>query len=264
MSGHADYFSIKAVNASSLKAMAKSPLHYHYGLTHDRPDTPAMAKGRAVHCAVLEPLQLPLRYTAWDGARRGKDWEQFKQVNAGKDILTVAEWEEVAAIAASVRRHPIAKRLLASGRAEQTVVWRDEKTKLRCKARLDWVRPRLHIAVDIKTSRDISDHAFSRTTHDLLYHIQFAHYLAGLEAVTGRDWTFQVIAVESSPPFDVRVGPATEDALYAGEQERRRLLELVASCTASGRWPGAFTKEDSFDLPLWYYAAADRVLEGLA
>jgi len=261
-----DYRTLPGVNASSLKAMAVSPLHYHHGLTHDRPDSPAMAKGRAVHTACLEPLEFPRRYVVYDGTRRGKDWTAFKDAadQNGSEVLTAAEYDDVVATAGSVRSHPVASRYLAAGHAEQTVQWTDEPTGLSCKARLDFIQADALTVVDLKTSRDIGDRSFGRTMHDLLYHVQASHYLAGMQAVTDKDWSFVFVAVESNPPHDVRCGNLSEDALYAGEQERRRLLELVADCTASGNWPGAFPDESEFDLPEWYYAAGERKLEGLA
>jgi hypothetical protein len=256
----AAYRALPGVNASSLKAMARSPLHYRYGLDHDRPDTPAMAKGRAVHTACLEPDELPRLYTVWEHARRGKDWAEFAAVNADKQILTSDEYDDVLACRDAVRGHPVAWRYLRNGFAEQTITW-DDPDVGPCKARIDFIDTGANTIVDLKTSRDISDRSFQRTTHDLLYHVQAAHYVAGMRAVTDEDWSFVFIAVESNPPHDVRVGPLTEDALYAGEQERRRLLIRVRECTASGEWPGAYPSESDFDLPGWYYAAGEAVME---
>ena len=254
------YRELPGVNASSLKHMAVSPLHYQYNLRHDRPDTTAMAKGRAIHSASLEPDELPKRYVTWPDARRGKEWIAFKAAaeSAGREILTTDEYDDVIACRDAVRSHPVAAQYLSAGRAEQTLEWTDAETGLACKARLDWMTHGGTV-VDLKTARDISTRAFERQTHDLLYYVQAAHYVAGAGAAR-----FVFIAVESNPPHDVRCGPLSDDALYAGEQERRRLLNLVADCTESGVWPGAFPSETEFDLPQWYYAAGERVLEGLA
>ncbi len=262
MTDFATYRQIPATNASLLKHMARSPLHYHYFSTHESPDSPAMFKGRFMHCAVLEPDEFPKRYTVWPGARRGKDWTAFSEASeqAGMQVLTQSEYDEALAVRDAVRAHAVAARLLTRGVAEQTVKWTDAETGLDCKARLDFIGD--GYALDFKTSRDISERSFSRTTHDLLYHVQVAHYMAGLAANGHAISAFYFIAVESNPPHDVRAGLITEDALYAGEQERRRLLRLVADCTASGEWPGAFPDESAFDLPEWYYAQGEQALEG--
>ena len=268
MSDFAAYRRLPGVNASSLKAMAVSPLHYRYGLAHERPDTDAMAKGRAIHCATLEPDEFPRRYTVWKDTRRGKEWLAFEgaATDAGLEILTQAEYDDVLATRDAVRAHPVAARYLADGHAEQTITWVDRATDLPCKARIDFIAPG-NVIVDLKTSRDIGDRSFGKTTHDLLYHMSAAHYIAGTSAVTCEDWRFVFIAVESKPPHDVRCGPLSEDALYCGEQEAARLLRLVADCTDSGTWPGAFPSESEFDLPSWFYAQGERAdtmaLEGL-
>ena len=269
MTDQAAYFKLPAVNASSLKHMAVSPKHYAHALTHPKPDTPAMAKGRAIHCACLEPDEFPRRYWVWRGSRTTADWREFKAtVPDGVEVLTGDEYDDVLATRDAVRSHPVAARYLRRGEAEKVLEWTDKETRLRCKARLDWVTPLgrsryARVIVDLKTSRDISEHSFERTTHDLLYHVSAAHYVAGMEATSRarKPYRFVFVAVESSAPHDVRVGEISEDALYAGEQERRRLLELVASCTRSGKWPGRFPKETTFELPGWYYAQAEAIAE---
>ena len=265
------YCQLDAVNASSLKRAAVSPLHYHYWLDRETPDSPAMAKGRAIHCATLEPDEFPRRYVLWDGGiRRGKAWDDFRDATFPKEPLAADDYADVLATRDAVRAHPVAARYLAAGHAEQTITWVDHNTDLPCKARIDFITPEIapeNVIVDLKTSRDIGDRSFGKTTHDLLYHMSAAHYVAGMSAITGEDWRFVFIAVESNPPHDVRVGPLSEDALYCGEQEAARLLRLVADCTASGKWPGAYPAEDTFDLPAWFYAQGDRAdtmaLEGL-
>lgn len=266
----ATYLDIDAVNASGLKQAAKSPKHYYHSLTNPTPDSPAMRLGRAVHAAVLEPDSFPLRYVVWKGARRGKSWDEFVIAAASDalEILTDTEYDTCLAMRDAVRSHPVAAKYLRRGEAEKVVEWVDGPTRLRCKARLDFVTPLgrsrySRTIVDLKTSRDISEHSFERTTHDLLYHVQAAHYVAGMAATSRarKPFRFVFVAVESSAPHDVRVGEISEDALWCGEQERRRLLELVASCTRSGKWPGRYPSETTFDLPSWYYAQADAEME---
>lgn len=263
MSGMADYLSLPAVNASSLKRMAQSPLHYRYHADHPTPDTAAMFKGRYIHCAVLEPDEFPRHWTVWPKTRRGKEWTKFAEAAevAGLEVLTQTEYDEALAVRDAVRAHPVAGRWLESGVAETPITWVDAETGLECKARVDWIAAADGLAVDLKTSKRIDARSFANTTHDLLYHMSAAHYLSGLRAKLGGEWRFGFIAVESSPPFDVRAGLLADDALYAGEEECRRLLRLVRDCEASGEWPGAYPDASEFDLPGWYYAQAEREAE---
>ena len=177
MTSFTAYRRIDAVNWSSLKNMARSPLHYKHGLTNDRPDTPAMALGRAVHKAVLEPRDFPLTYTVWRGFRRGKDWTTFKSVNeeAGLEVLTEDEYDKCLAIQTAVEQHPVAGPLLTGGDAEKTLLWTDGATGLKCKARADYVRGTT--LIDLKTTRSLDERDFQRTYHGFKYNCQLAMYL---------------------------------------------------------------------------------------
>ena len=245
------YCGLNGVNFSTLKRVAKSPLDYYYGLTHERPDTAPMSIGRAVHVAVLEPDTLPLRYAVWDGYRRGKDWTQFQEANEGREILTATEYARCLAIRDSVRSHPVAGPLLAKGESEVTVQWTDEETGLSCKARLD------HLCgdalTDLKTTTDIGHRAFARTCARYEYHAQMAHYQNGLLA-TGHDPApVRIVAVESEPPHDVAVYLVDEDALYAGADKVAKWLRIVAECQESGLWPGQYPEQVTLDLPPWAF-----------
>ena len=259
MTSFATYAALPAVNWSTLKAMSVSPLHYAHTLSHPRSDTAAMAKGRAVHVAVLEPLRLPLLYTTWDGTRRGPEWTKFKEANAGKEILTVPEYEDIVAISAAVRSHPEARRLLRGGKAEQTILWTDPATRLRCKARVDYVRR--DALVDLKTTRSLDERDFQRTFTTFKYYCQLAMYLDGLAANGHALESVYIVAVESEPPHDVAVFEPSEDAIYAGQQEVHELLALVRRYRRRKRLPGRYPKTTALDLPGWYYAQAEAEME---
>ena len=119
-----DYLAIQAVNWSSLKHMHESPHAYNYWQQHPRGDTPAYLKGRAVHCAVLEPDDFEDRFKVvnvtlkdgWDiigrmdvegvmsrdyavftgspQSRNGKDYKQFKK-DHGDDPRPILLQDEV-------------------------------------------------------------------------------------------------------------------------------------------------------------------------
>lgn len=62
MTSAAEYAALDAVNISTLIHILESPKAYRHALTSPRTDTPALAQGRALHCAVLEPEQWSRRY----------------------------------------------------------------------------------------------------------------------------------------------------------------------------------------------------------
>ena len=255
MSSHRDYTGIKAVNWSSLKLLATSPLLYRWRQDHPEPDKPAWVIGRAVHTAVLEPDQLWERYVIWEGGRRyGKKWDAFlaEAELAEREVLREQDMHEVHAMADAVHDHEEASRVLTGGRAEETVTWTDERTRLECKGRLDFIAPtRL---VDLKTTRDVDPRGFGRAAARYGYHGQLAYYHDGGIAAGVLPPDAEpplIVAAENQPPWDVAVYRVEREALEAGRAWYRSLLgQLLASMEADW-WPGVAPGVTALELPGW-------------
>ena len=249
-----EYSSVRAVNWSCLKEMSRSPLHYAHRLTRPRDDTPAMRFGRACHTAVLEPDRFPLEYVVFDGARRaGKEWDAFAAVNSARTILKADEYQTALALRDAVHAHPVAGQLLASGLPELSLQWTDAATGLPCKARIDWWDDSTLALTDLKTTKDVQARVFGHLAARLGYHGQVAFYRAGVKAVYGCEATVRIVAAEAEAPHDVAVFGIDDDCLYAGEEEVKRLLQLVAECRESGVWPGRYPEEVPLELPTWVF-----------
>ncbi len=253
--GQIEYATIDAINYSTLKEMAKSPLHYQHALRHGKKATTAMNRGTAAHIAVLEPERFATEYAIWEGDRRaGKVWEEFK-ANAtarGKSILKEEELDLALAMRDAVRGHAKASSYLVGGHAEVTIVWEDEETGLMCKGRLDFLRDD-GTPADLKTTRNIEQFWFSKDCATNQYHVQAAMYSDGAAALTRKESdVFALIAVESSAPFDVVPYLLHEDVTGPGRDAYRQLLRRVKECRASGEWPGyANGSEMALTLPRW-------------
>ena len=256
----AEYRKLDAVNFSTLKAIAKSPLHYRYHLT--APDEPTDAKrlGALAHTAILEPERLAHEYAVWPPAewpaqrRQGKLWDAFVEV-AERDGLTIVRREDVElahGMAAAVRSNALAKRYLERGAAEQVLVWRDEATGIVCKGRLDWISHSVPDAMaEIKTSRDVAPFFFEKNFALRSFDVQCALYADGYQTLTGRALYPKCIAVENTPPFDVIVYDLLE-TLEIGRALYREMLERLAECRKADTWPGqAPTAERILRLPPW-------------
>jgi len=249
----ADYRLIPAVNWSTLKHLARSPLHYKYAVENPRPDTPALRRGRLVHCAVLEPDELLSRYIVWSGRRAGRLYENTIEANPNHEVVTEGEYDTALAIRDAVRANPDAARLL-EGAPEQTVTWTDKATGLDCKARLDLVGDGLAYVADLKTTTDIEAGAFGRTCAKYAYHSQLAFYADGLATLLGigQPEVF-IIAVESDPPHDVAVFEVGEDELWAGHDAASELLAKLKECRETDSWPGRYEGPQPLRLPAWAY-----------
>jgi len=144
---------------------------------------------------------------------------------------------------------------------ERSAWWEDAETGLLCKGRFDEIGRRAGVIVDLKTTRDASREAFSRAIYTIGYYIQAAHYIAGAKALGIDADRFGIIAVEKDPPYAVAIYEVSGAALYDGERERRKLLELYAQCEESGEWPGYPQEVVEIDLPVWAPNQIDRRLE---
>lgn len=250
-----DYAAIQAINWSTLKHMRESPAHYRAAQSAPlTPDTDALILGRVAHMALWEPDRLLTDVVAWDGGtRRGKAWDAFKEEHAGKDIIRSRDLEPIRRMADAVRSHPAAGPILkAAGKGEQTITWTDTRTKLPCKARIDWLTDDGDL-VDVKTTADLSPVGFSRAVHRYGYHGQLAHYWSGCIANGLRVRRALIIAVEKTEPYDVVVyqleNGAPEGALFVGRQMRDELLAELAACIDTDTWPGRSTTIEPLDLP---------------
>lgn len=260
-----EYQRLRGINWSVLRAMADSPAHFRYRQSHEREDTPAMALGRAIHTAVLEPDRFMVEYAYFDGPRRaGKAWEEFAAVNEGRTILKPDEYERVLAIRDAVRAHKVARRLLRFGEPEVSIQWTDPETRMLLKARPDWLAPGGTL-VDLKSTRTVEARTFGRLAVRMHYVEQLAFYRMGLAARGHEDGPAYIIAVESDGPHDVGVFELDEDTLYAGEQTVRELLGRVKDYRGWRRPPGRYPGLETLDVPPWFFAADDddSILMGL-
>lgn len=241
----ADYQAIDAVNWSTLKHMGDSPLHYSYAYGHPRDDTTRLLLGRAVHTAVLEPDEFPLRYAVYEGGiRRGKEWDEFCAVNEGRDILKSDEYRLCLSVRDAVRGHAEAAALL-TGESEVVKQWTDPATGIACKARLDHLNA--HALVDLKTTGTTDAYQFEGTAARMDYHKQLAFYRRGV----GDDRPVYIIAVEIDPPHDVCVFEYTEVALAIGDRKVSEYLHALHECRTAGLWPGRYSGIQELSLPAW-------------
>lgn len=254
----ADYVRRPGVNFSLLKEMARSAKRYRFRAANPIEDTARLALGRATHTAVFESDRFAIEYAVFPGPRRaGKEWDAFCAAHRGQTILNLDEYATALSMRDAVRAHPVAGPLLASGKPEQTVTWKDEETGLDCKGRIDWMAGSSSAFCDLKTTTDIDADRFGALATRFGYHGQMAYYREGLLA-NGLEIDAKIIAVEADEPHDVAVfALANEDTLYAGEEMWRGALRRVADCQERGVWPGRYEAETLLILPPWAFPPED-------
>lgn len=253
------YRATGGVNISSLLLMARSPLHYKHATTpgaEPQPDTDAMAFGRLVHLAILEPDKYRSDVAVWTGGRRaGKEWDAWQLDNAGKVHATKSEAAQCEAMSLAVWSHPIAEPYLAlPGLAEVTMRW-THPSGIECKSRLDFYVPGTGTVIDLKTSRDASEFAFARSAASLKYATRAAFYVDAVRYATGSmPNSYVLLVVEKTPPHAVVCYRLSECDIEHGRVEYERLLARLKECIEADRWPGyADDRETELLLPPWAF-----------
>src|SRR5262245_2249669 len=160
---YGEYALQKAVNFTTLKEMARSPMHYKHRLETPK-ESDSLTLGIAAHTAILEPDKFMKTYALWDERteggsvrpRRGKDWDAFCAANRGKSIVRIDEFQTAMAMRDAVRTNINAMRYLRSGEAETTLVWHDAETEYLCKGRVDWITKLgdMDVLAGVKTAKD--------------------------------------------------------------------------------------------------------------
>lgn len=247
------YVTLPEVNATSLFNILTSPLLYRWRKDNLRPDTDTFRQGRAAHTAILEPDRFLRDYALWDGGRRDKrikEYATFLEVNDGKTILTVEQYDTAMRMRDAVLKHAVAAPLLAEpGRCEITLKWSHPGTGTKCKARLDKLSSAI---IDIKSTRDVSPIAFGRSAVNYGYGFQLAFYRDGVIVIEDRVPSVKIVAVQNCAPYDVAVYDVPDSVLTRGNAKIEKALELLSECTKSNKWPGiAPDVEVPLTLPAW-------------
>jgi hypothetical protein len=260
------YIELPAVHSSGLREMLVSPLHYQHRQQSPRTDSDTLRAGRAGHTAILEPERFLREYVEWvdeheDGTkrvRRGKAWDEFQAINAGKTILKPAQFKTALTLRDVVRDHPVAGPLVKGiGRNELSIHWVHERTGLKCKARIDRITSQA--LIDIKTTRDPTPRSFAATAARLAYTMQLALYSDGAEAAGLGAPAVKIVAVQNVEPFDVVVYDLEFDELEHGRRLYEEAMDKVVECRKSQRWPGfAETSSIPLKLPAWAMPGADE------
>jgi exodeoxyribonuclease VIII len=236
------YATAKALNQSRLKSLLISPAHF---AADGHKESTALSFGRLAHELTLTPRGFRNRFVIWDGGRRyGKAWDQFQADNAGKEIVTQADYDAAKLMAKSVRSSDLGRQYIAkpgTGLSEVSLFWTEtiDGVELTLKSRLDHVHPDMGI-VDLKTTTARNREEFAREAAKWRYEMQVAYYLRGWEAVTGTrlaNHEFTFLVVEKGTNI-VSAYWLPADVLAIGRDQVNHALRRYVECVKSGRWPG--------------------------
>lgn len=251
------YHAMKDVLSNSmLSQFLISPAHLQAYLRNGIDTTPAMELGSLIHTCVLEPECLDKEYVvAPKFDKRTKEGkagsEAFQAANVGKKMIDQETYERVSKIIESVYSHDAASAFLQSGKPEGCLFWTDEKTGVKCRARLDYYRKDQASLVDVKTTVDARANAFQKSVAVYGYHRQLAFYARGLKANGLPVDRHILIAVEKDDPFGVMVYEMDPTSLIHADAEIDYAFEQYAECLKTGLWPSYTNEIQQLSLPAW-------------
>lgn len=225
---------IYITNSMLSKLSEKSPAHFRYWL-HNKPEpTAAMKIGSAIHSAILTPEWFMRDYVIAPNVDRrtkaGK--EMFKEFydNNLKKIITHKEKDIINDLVHTVKQDRFVKNLLSDGKPEQIVVFQDEKTGIKCKSMIDYLKNDGTI-IDIKTTQDAGA-GFIHSVNKYKYHKQAAFYMDAVGASK-----FYIVAIEKTKPYALNVFELSKETIQEGRNLYRDELSMMAQCIEQNYWP---------------------------
>lgn len=249
---------------TDLKRVLLSGRKYLFGLNKPTEPTSRMLLGTAVHVKILGPRPGAKPMVVFEGKqRRGKEWDLFKLLNEGSEIITAAQWELAERMAESVRTHPVARARLDGARYEVPLAW--EESGFRCSTSGIDIISGATLA-DLKTSDTTEPEAWQRHAEKMLYHCQMAWYRRGAIA-NGIDCSrgLFVLGVETRDDHDVVELEMTEERIEAADRLLTLMLErlrgYVLACPeprAVADWPGYSQSSVPWELRPWQRTDVDE------
>ncbi len=230
--------------------------------------TPALLIGSATDLAVFDRDAYRREvFTARSFGRKDVDKEAkadwLASLPKGAIVLDEEDKAMVDAMAESVLRHPIVKRLLSDGDSQLSGYWLDDETELLCRNRPDWRTgknslTKRRVLGDLKTAKDASRDAFARAIVDHGYDVQAAHYLEGAEEIDHEGYDgFIFIVVEKIAPYPCVVYVADEAMLAHGRAVRHRAMLALRKAIETGEFPAYGYEAHSISLPQWALTSAE-------
>ena len=222
--------------------------------------------GRAVHMSILEPKLFESMYVVEpvfegltkDGkmsTRSGEAQEKkkawYQELPEGALVITEAEMDMLTMMIQQLVNHPQANELLKNGKPEVTLLWTDPITKIRCRARPDYISrdPNGNIYVmDVKSTKARTKDEFKREIERLNYNMQLAFYSDGIkETFKQEPEAAAFIALSKVFPHHCFVYWQGEHMNYTGRNLYRHGLKALRRSIITNDWPTPQVQAEMID-----------------
>jgi hypothetical protein len=253
-------------SSSQLKDLLEDPEYFfrkHIKKEIDKEEFPAFDIGTYFHTALLEPEKLKLECAVYEGVRRGKEWEAFKEANKNKAIITKSELDQANGLINAVRNSPIAMNKIGQGRPEisafvniriaeagEIYCWDLEKsvtigggfrnkkapkkgTDLVIKVRADLLADTFILDLKSTTGNTKSKYQMRQKVSAYNYDLSAALYLDMFSLVGGRVISDFVWVFASKDYYNSKSYLASEDMIQIGRAKYFKALFTLAECLES-------------------------------
>lgn len=256
---HADPVPGGSLSASGAKLLLPPSCPALYRYRRDHPKTSAAFDyGTAAHKYVLGqgPTVTVVEGDRWDTKAAKAEVAAIRET--GGIALKQRDLDQVEAMAAAIRAHPLASALFdaSCGEAEQSLFWVDDEFGIWRRARLDWLpwtrTGRRLIIGDYKTAAAVDPDSVRKAVANYGYYISAAQYTDAARALgLDDDPAFLLVFQMKDPPYLVNVVQLDDDAIRAGRERMQRACEMFRDCTQTGIWPGYSDDIETISLPPW-------------
>lgn len=248
-------------SSSQLKTMLEDEeLFYRKYVTKEieRESIPAFDVGTFFHTAVLEPHLLQDECVVFEGIRRGKAWDSFKEENQGKAIITKSEQVQADTMIQAVNRSTIAKEILTGGKAEASLfvkltvsggeifskglrlskdgwVFDDRKVKgtdIIIKVRADYLNTDRNYIADLKSTNGNtkSEHTIKSKISNYSYDLSASLYLDIFSLATSEVYDTFYWIFASKDVGNCKTYKASPDNVKVGRQKWKKAVVMLARC----------------------------------
>ncbi|MBQ1064504.1 PD-(D/E)XK nuclease-like domain-containing protein [Micromonospora sp. C41] len=245
---HADPVPGGSLSSSGARRLLETcPARFDYERRNPPPSREEFDLGKAFHTKALGAGADIVVVDAKNWLTKDAKAARAAAYAAGKVPLLTRQAEQVDAMSAAVRQHPLAGALLGKGEVEQSLFWTDDRTGIWRRARTDLLRP--DAIVDLKSCESADEEHIRKAITRYGYHAQADYYREAARALGLGDLPFLFVFVETAPPHLIHVVQVDADALAAGRHLNNRAIDLFAQCQRTGEWPGYASDITTISLP---------------
>lgn len=291
-----DYHSYPGTYSSSqLKTILEDPEIFHrkyIAKTEEKVGGAHFDVGTYFHTSILEPHKLKTECAVYAGIRRGKAWDEFQIVNAGKCIVTESEMKQAEGLVEAVKNSPVAMGRLGRGRPEVSAFvditisggdifspngdvlgkygWETSKgrkvnkkkcTVLALKTRADLLAETFILDLKSTTGNAKNEYTMRASISKYSYDLSAALYLDIFSLATERTISEFIWTFASKDCFNSRSYMASEDNIQIGRAKWRKAAMLLAEGMETG-----WVFEDSMGIlnpNIWEYEHIKDKVEDL-